>query len=61
MTWDFETVEEGTRIRFTYAVGGYMNGGLEQMAEPVDFVLGEALLRLQTYIETGSPESAAGE
>ena len=61
MTWDFETVEEGTRIRFTYAVGGYMKGGLEQMAEPVDFVLGEALLRLKTYIETGSPESAPGE
>jgi hypothetical protein len=59
MTWDFEAVEEGTRIRFTYAVGGYMTGGLEQMAQPVDFVLGEALARLKTYIETGSPESAS--
>jgi hypothetical protein len=61
MTWDFEAVEEGTRIRFTYAVGGYMTGGLEQMAQPVDFVLGEALARLKTYIETGSPESASVE
>lgn len=61
MTWDFEAVEEGTRIRFTYAVGGYMNGGLEQMAGPVDFVLGEALTRLKTYIETGSPESPSIE
>ena len=61
MTWDFESAEAGTRIRFTYTVGGYMNGGLEQMAEPVDFVLGEALLRLKTYIETGSPESASIE
>jgi hypothetical protein len=58
MTWDFEAVEGGTRIRFTYAVGGYMNGGLEQMAEPVDFVLGEALTRLKRYIETGNPEPA---
>jgi hypothetical protein len=61
MTWDFEAVEEGTRIRFTYSVGGYMNGGLEQMAEPVDYVLGEALMRLKTYVETGSPESASIE
>jgi len=61
MTWDFEAVEKGTRIRFTYSVGGYMNGGLEQMAEPVDYVLGEALMRLKTYVETGSPESASIE
>ena len=56
MTWDFEAVDGGTRVRFTYAVGGYMKGGLEQMAEPVDFVLGEALGRLKNYIETGNPE-----
>ncbi len=61
MTWDFEAVEEGTRVRFTYTVGGYMNGGLEQMAEPVDFVLGEALMRLKAQIETGSPEFASIE
>jgi hypothetical protein len=56
MTWDFDAVESGTRVRFTYAVGGYMEGGLEQMAEPVDYVLGEALARLKNHIETGSPE-----
>jgi hypothetical protein len=56
MTWDFEEAEGGTRIRFKYAVGGYMDGGLDQIAEPVDAVLREALDRLKTYIETGSPE-----
>jgi hypothetical protein len=61
MTWDFEEVEGGTRIRFSYAVGGYMSGGLEQMAEPVDYVLGEALQRLKAYIESGDPEPAAVE
>lgn len=62
MTWDFEAVEEsGTRIRFKYAVGGYMNGGLDQIAGPVDAVLGEALGRLKSYVETGSPEPAAVE
>lgn len=61
MTWDFEALEGGTRVRFTYAVGGYMKGGLEQIAEPVDFVLGEALGRLKNYVETGNPEPATIE
>ncbi len=61
MTWDFAAVEGGTAIRFTYAVGGYMDGGLDQMAGPVDRVLGAALARLGAYIETGSPERAAVE
>ena len=58
MTWDFEPAGDGTRIRFTYAVGGYMDGGLEQMAGPVDDVLREALQRLAAYLETGDPERA---
>jgi len=61
MTWDFDETEDGTRIRFTYAVGGYMEGGLGQIAGPVDSVLGEALMRLKTYIETGNPEPAIVE
>jgi hypothetical protein len=61
MTWDFEDVDGGTQIRFKYAVGGYMNGGLDQVSGPVDAVLGEALSRLQSYIETGNPEPAIVE
>jgi hypothetical protein len=61
MTWDFESFGDDTRIRFTYAVGGYLQGGLEQMAGPVDTVLGEAVLRLKAYIETGDPEPASLE
>lgn len=58
MTWDFEDADGGTRIRFKYAVGGYMDGGLARIAGPVDAVLGEALGRLKSYIETGRPEPA---
>ncbi len=58
MTWEFETVEEGTRVRFTYAVGGYRPGGLEAVSASVDSVIGEALARLQAYIESGDPEKA---
>ena len=61
MTWDFEEVDGGTRVRFTYAVGGYMKDGLEQMAGPVDYVLAEALGRLKRYIETGDAEPAPVE
>jgi uncharacterized protein YndB with AHSA1/START domain len=56
MTWEFEDVEGGTRVSFTYAVGGYSRDGLDKIAPAVDFVIGEALGRLKTYVETGSPE-----
>jgi len=58
MTWEFETVEEGTRVKFTYAVGGYRAQGMDTLAGPVDSVIGEALDRLKAHIETGDPESA---
>ena len=58
MIWEFEDAEGGTRVRFSYAVGGYMAGGLDQIADAVDYVVGEALDRLKAYVETGSPEPA---
>ncbi len=64
MTWEFEDVDESdgeTRITFTYAVGGYRPEGLDGMAGAVDTVIGEALLRLKAYIETGDPEQASLE
>ena len=61
MTWDFADTENGTSIRMTYAVGGYMATGLDRIAPAVDGVLAEALDRLKAYIETGDPEPAAVE
>jgi uncharacterized protein YndB with AHSA1/START domain len=58
MTWEFETVEGGTQVTFTYAVGGYRPDGLDTIAGPVDFVVGEALARLKAQVETGDPENA---
>lgn len=58
MTWEFEVVEHGTKVKFTYAVGGYRPEGLDTIAEPVDYVIGEALARLKAHIETGDPENA---
>jgi len=59
MTWEFGDDANGTRVRFTYAVGGYSAKGLDTIAPAVDFVLGEALGRLKAHVETGKPEPAA--
>jgi hypothetical protein len=56
MTWEFMDAEGGASVRFTYAVGGYSKDGLDQIAPAVDYVLGEALGRLKSYVETGNPE-----
>jgi hypothetical protein len=51
MTWEFFDVDEGTRIRFSYAVGGYSPDGLDTIAPAVDFVIGEALQRLSSFVD----------
>ena len=53
MTWEFFDADGKTRVRFTYAVGGYRPGGLDAVAGPVDGVIGEALERLKAFVETG--------
>ncbi len=58
MTWEFFDAEGGTTVRFAYVVGGYRPDGLEEMAGPVDYVIGEALRRLKAFVETGDPADA---
>ena len=55
MLWEFEAQDDGTRVRFSYTVGGYSPDGLDTIAPAVDFVIGEALQRLASYVETGKP------
>lgn len=55
MTWEFDEVETGTVVTLQYAVGGYMDGGLDAVASAVDSVLVEAMTRLKSFVETGSP------
>ena len=52
MTWEFFDAGEATLVRFSYVVGGYRPEGLDGIAEPVDSVIGEALMLLKTYVET---------
>ncbi len=55
LLWEFEAQGDGTRVRFSYTVGGYSPDGLDAIAPAVDFVIGEALQRLASYVETGKP------
>jgi hypothetical protein len=55
MTWEFEQADSGTLVILQYAVGGYMDGGLDTVAPAVDGVLGEAMMRLKSYVESGDP------
>jgi hypothetical protein len=55
MTWDFVATDSGTQISLTYTVGGYTKNGLTDLATPVDHVLKGQLIRLQQYLNTGSP------
>ena len=59
MVWEFLDADEGTLVRFSYAVGGYRPGGLDELAGPVDFVIGEALQRLKAHVETGDADNAS--
>ena len=61
MTWEFFDADPGTRVVFSYAVGGYRPGGLEEVAAPVDHVIGEALQRLRAHVETGDADNAGND
>jgi len=51
---------DGSKLEVTYAVGGYLPGGLGTWAAPVDSVLTEQVTRLKSYVETGSPGVGSG-
>ncbi|MGC9952947.1 MAG: SRPBCC domain-containing protein [Rhizomicrobium sp.] len=61
MTWTLEPANGGTDITMTYDLGGFVDGGFQDMAPKVDGVLGEQIGRLQTFIETGSPDAATAK
>ena len=58
MTWEFFDDDLGTRVKWTYAVGGYRPGGLDGIAVPVDYVLGEALGLLRAHVEQRDMDDA---
>ena len=55
LTWRIIPAPPGSKLEVTYSVGGYMQGGFDKIAPAVNGVLGEALNRLKSLIETGKP------
>ena len=53
LTLRFIGAGSATRVEMTYAVGGYMQGGLDKVAAPVNAVLTEQLQRFKSYVDTG--------
>lgn len=58
MTVTFKPAGNGADVTVAYAVGGYSRDGFADLAQAVDRVLGEQLMRLRKFTETGSPEPA---
>jgi len=56
LTLDLKGVAGGTNVTQTYDVGAHAPGGLDQLAVPVDRVLGDQLARLKRFVETGRAE-----
>ena len=55
MTFGLAEKDGKTTLTVTYDVGGYMKGGLDRIATPVDGVIGQQVARLKSQIETGKP------
>ena len=52
MTFTFTEANGKTTIDVTYKVGGYMAGGLNGLARPVDGVVAEQVMRLKQYVDS---------
>ena len=51
MTWKFTAAGDGTTVELTYRVGGYVTGGITNLAAPVNTVLAEQVARLKQFVE----------
>jgi polyketide cyclase/dehydrase/lipid transport protein len=54
MTISLAAAEGGTDLTLTYAVGGYVKDGFDDLSKGVDGVLGLQVARLKQLVETGS-------
>jgi len=55
LTFSLAPDADGTRLLQTYSVGGFRAGGLGELADVVNGVLGTQLRRLHSFVETGTP------
>jgi len=55
LTFTLKAKDGGTDITLENNVGGYMKGGWGRWPAAADAMLGEQMVRLKTYLETGAP------
>jgi uncharacterized protein YndB with AHSA1/START domain len=55
MVWSLVEAGGKTTLTQTFDVGGYVKGGIDKLATPVDGVLGGQVARLKRLVETGKP------
>jgi uncharacterized protein YndB with AHSA1/START domain len=60
MTIKLSPADKGTKLEVSYAIVGYMPGGMNTLAAPVDGVLRGLFTRLKSYCETGQANARAG-
>ena len=58
LTIRFTAAQATTRVEMAYVVGGYIPGGFERIAMPVNAVLVEQLNRFKSYVDTGKPTAS---
>lgn len=56
LTFSLSEENGRTTVQVTYRVSGNESSGLQNLAGPVDSVVGEQLRRLAAYVETGKPQ-----
>lgn len=61
MEIQFTAVENGTKLTYTYSVGGYIPKGAESWAAPVDGMLAGTFDRFRNYVNTGSADGKGGK
>ena len=59
LTIQLSAANGGTKLEGTYAVTGYLAGGMNALAAPVDSVIAQQFTRLKNYVEKG--KAAPGE
>ena len=57
----FTVAGSGTKLTYTYSVGGYIPNGADAWAKPVDGMLAETFGRFQNYADKGNPAVKEGK
>jgi uncharacterized protein YndB with AHSA1/START domain len=58
LTIEIAPAEDGVKLEYTYAVGGYLPAGMNTLAPVIDTVLGRQFARFKNYVEHGNPAPA---